>query len=148
MNKTLEQVVTFSQACEILGQNSSYMNDLVKAKKILENEHYIKCGRIAITTRNEVEKIRLRGQKYMSGKRDFNLLAKESVLISNIKKLVEKVYEVVEIANQKGLKLKTYGQVMDILGQRTVKGAWTYGYMLDCIDKYYTVKLHLKEIPK
>lgn len=145
MNKILEQVVTFAQACEILGQNSSYMNDLVKAGKIIYGEEYIKAGRIGLTTKNEVEKIRLRGQKYMGKNRDFNLLAKESVLIRNIKDLVSKIYEVAEIADQKGLKLKTYGQIMDIVGQRTVKGAWTYGYMLDCMDKYCTTKLQIKE---
>lgn len=147
MNKLLEQVVTFAQACEMLGQSSTYMNDLVKANKIIEGEQYIKCGRIGLTTKNEVEKIRLRSKKNMSKSRDFNLMAKESVLIKNVRDLVSKLYEIADIAESKGANMSTYGAVMDIAGQHTVKGAWTYGYMLDSMDKYCSTKLHLKELP-
>lgn len=142
----LDQVVTFAQACEMLGQSSNYMNDLVKAGKLVEEEQYIKAGRISITTKNEVEKIRLRGQKYMGKSRDFNLMAKESVLIKNAKDLVEKLYEIADIAERKGFNMKTYGAVMDIAGQRNLRGdAWTYRYMLECMEKYCTNKLHLKQ---
>ena len=145
MNKLLEQVITFSEACELLGQNQNYMTDLVKSGKLVEGEDYRKAGRIGLTTKFEVERIRLRGQKYMGKNRDFNLMANESILVKGVKDLVTKLYEIVKIAEDKGLRLKTFGDVMDIAGQRTSGVTWTYRHMIENMQRYCNVKLHLKD---
>lgn len=53
----LNEVMTFAEATEYLGKSKQYMNDLVKAGKIIEGDHYRAAGRVKLIKKEVVEQL-------------------------------------------------------------------------------------------
>lgn len=54
----LNEVLTLAEGNELIGRGRTYLNDMIKAGKLIEGEHYRVAGRVKLIARSVVLEIK------------------------------------------------------------------------------------------